>query len=248
MPVDWNHTVTQPIDDLAPRAAPAEERAPRRRDRYAWRAIAALSVVTLLGFVAVAALVSRGATDAFDVRVTLELQELRSRPVYWLLFAVSWPGFIPRSLIIGALMLAGLLAAQRFVEARFLALAFLLTTLDQPLKLWSHRARPLTGSDGIVVYGHATGYSFPSGHVLSYTLVLGLLAYFAFTHVTRARAVIVGFLLTAIALVGPSRLYLGQHWFSDVLASYLLGAGLLTPLLYFYRRAKLRQQEQRQAA
>lgn len=248
MPVDWNATVEPPIDDETPRVTPVAEGVRRRRDRYAWRAIVALTIVSLLGFIAVATMVTLGVTNAFDVQVTLELQERRSRPVYWVLYAVSWPGFIPRSLVIGALTLAGLLAARLIVEARFLASAFVLTALDQPLKLWSHRARPLTGVDGIVVYGHATGYSFPSGHVLGYTVVLGLLAYFTFTLATRARALTVAFLLAAIALVGPSRLYLGQHWFSDVLASYLLGAGFLMPLLYFYRRAKLRQAERRQAA
>lgn len=248
MPVDWNATVERPVDDKTPREMPVTEGLRRRRDRYAWRAIVALTVVSSLGFIAVAALVTLGVTTRFDVQVTLELQELRSRPVYWLLFAVSWPGFIPRSLVIAGLMLVGLLAARLFVEARFLVYAFLLTTLYQPLKIWSHRARPLAGMDGIVVYGHATGYSFPSGHVLSYTLIFGLLAYFAYTLATRGRALMLAFLFTAIALVGPSRLYLGQHWFSDVLASYLLGVGFLLPLLVFYRRAKLRQHEELQAA
>lgn len=44
-------------------------------------------------------------------------------------------------------------------------------------------------------------------------------------------------LLGLIALVGPSRVYLGQHWFADTLASYLLG----TALLVAYRRVKARQ-------
>ena len=48
-------------------------------------------------------------------------------------------------------------------------------------------------------------------------------------------------LVGLIVLVGPSRIYLGQHWFTDVLASYFLGTALLLALLTSYRRAKERQ-------
>jgi membrane-associated phospholipid phosphatase len=43
-----------------------------------------------------------------------------------------------------------------------------------------------------------------------------------------------------VALVGPSRVYQGHHWFSDVSASYLLGLSYLIGLTRLYRTWKAR--------
>jgi undecaprenyl-diphosphatase len=56
----------------------------------------------------------------------------------------------------------------------------------------------------------------------------------------RMRRAAVTFLVGLIALVGPSRIYLGHHWFTDVMASYLLGVSYLLGLMSLYRRVKTR--------
>jgi undecaprenyl-diphosphatase len=43
-----------------------------------------------------------------------------------------------------------------------------------------------------------------------------------------------------IAAVGPSRVYLGHHWPTDVAASYLLGVSYLAGLVLTYRRLRSR--------
>jgi undecaprenyl-diphosphatase len=43
-----------------------------------------------------------------------------------------------------------------------------------------------------------------------------------------------------IVLVGASRIYLGQHWPSDVLGAYLLGSLTLVVIIWFYRWGKKR--------
>jgi undecaprenyl-diphosphatase len=54
------------------------------------------------------------------------------------------------------------------------------------------------------------------------------------------RRLAVAALTALIAAIGPSRVYLGHHWPSDVLASYLLGSSYLAALVLAYRRLKRR--------
>jgi membrane-associated phospholipid phosphatase len=46
--------------------------------------------------------------------------------------------------------------------------------------------------------------------------------------------------VSLLSLVGTSRVYLGHHWFTDVIASYLLGTTWLVGLTGIYRKVKLR--------
>ncbi len=41
-----------------------------------------------------------------------------------------------------------------------------------------------------------------------------------------------------ILLVGPSRIYLGEHWLTDVIGGYLFGAGWLSMGLQLYLRVR----------
>lgn len=76
-------------------------------------------------------------------------------------------------------------------------------------------------------------FSFPSGHVLRATVIFGLLSYFlyrSFKSSVLRLGIILGYLV-AVTLVALSRVYLGVHYPSDVLASIFFGASLLTLLI-----------------
>jgi undecaprenyl-diphosphatase len=92
----------------------------------------------------------------------------------------------------------------------------------------------------LVTKARIGGTSFPSGHVINYIGIYGMLAFLAnrYLRPRPLRRLIVGGLTLLIALVGPSRIYLGHHWFSDVIASYLLGTSYLLALTSVYRRLK----------
>lgn len=88
------------------------------------------------------------------------------------------------------------------------------------------RARPQFEQPLVVL----TTYSFPSGHVVACTLFYGVLAALLVAQ-TSSRIKTTGILLTAfvmIILIAFSRLYLGAHYLSDVLAAFLEGVVWLT--------------------
>ncbi|SIS16665.1 phosphatase PAP2 family protein [Williamsia sterculiae] len=61
-------------------------------------------------------------------------------------------------------------------------------------------------------------YAFPSGHAMMSAIVLGLVA------VTVCRSWMTMIAVVASALIGVSRVYLGVHWMTDVLAGWTFGA------------------------
>ena len=85
--------------------------------------------------------------------------------------------------------------------------------------------------------------SFPSGHVMFYVSAFGFLVAAALANLrpSALRRGIVAVGGSLIGLVGASRIYLGAHWPSDVVAGYLFGSLYLGGVLELYTRAKRRQ-------
>lgn len=74
----------------------------------------------------------------------------------------------------------------------------------------------------------SSGKSFPSGHVASSINFWGWLFVVAVARKEMNRGIrtaLVSISLPIIALIGPSRIYLGDHWTTDVLGGYLFGGG-----------------------
>ena len=92
--------------------------------------------------------------------------------------------------------------------------------LNVALKLSFHRARPEVG------FVRLDTYSFPSGHAMISAAAWGAFAYLAWGRVGR-RWLVLATTFLAIVLIGFSRLYLGVHYLSDVLAGIAAGAAWL---------------------
>ena len=105
---------------------------------------------------------------------------------------------------------------------------FLGVGIDVVIKLMVNRPRPPVPDVGV-----ALG-AFPSGHAIHAVVLFGLLVpvvYVLFRSEVLAWAV-AGIGVVGILAVGMSRVYLGAHWPSDILASYLIGATLLLAIDY----------------
>lgn len=200
-------------------------------------------LVTALAVTAFGALfaVVRGRRSAgLDLRVTLALQRRQAAWFRRLMHAVSWPGFPPQSRLIPPTLAIGWLALGFPVEAIFQALAWGASGISFAVKRVMRRPRP-DHPEIKVAIARIGGSSFPSGHVLNYMGVYGLLAFLlsSLLRPSLARRALVGALIALLALVGPSRIYLGHHWATDVTASYLLGTSYLLGLAALYRRVKV---------
>jgi undecaprenyl-diphosphatase len=79
------------------------------------------------------------------------------------------------------------------------------------------------------------GSSFPSGHVFSATVTYGFCIYLAFRFIKNAtiKWIVSALLALLILLIGFSRVYLGVHWLSDVLAGYATGFAWLLFCIFF---------------
>ncbi|CAN5638431.1 hypothetical protein BH23CHL5_BH23CHL5_14820 [soil metagenome] len=194
---------------------------------------------SLSAFLVLARNVRQGRTGDLDARVTMRLQAIEHPTIRRLLHDVSWPGFPPQSRILPWLIPGAMLAVARPFEAGFQLMGWGTGAISGLVKFIVKRPRPaIPGIE--VASARISGSSFPSGHVIIYTGVYGMLAYLAHCHIRFSilRRAVVALLGGLIALVGPSRVFLGHHWFSDVLASYLLGTSYLMALTTVYQRAR----------
>jgi undecaprenyl-diphosphatase len=192
------------------------------------------------GFAAVYALVRQRRSEAVDLAITMKIQSVRHPMVAQVMTAVSWPGFPPQSRVLPPAFMAGLWLLRLRTEAMMQLLAWGTAALSTVIKRFMGRPRPVAGTDLRVVAAELGGSSFPSGHVLTYVGTYGWLTVLANALIrpTWLRRVAVTGLTMLVAMVGPSRIYQGHHWPTDVAASYLLGFSYLSTLIALYRRLK----------
>ncbi|MCK7613957.1 bifunctional DedA family/phosphatase PAP2 family protein [Roseibium sediminicola] len=104
------------------------------------------------------------------------------------------------------------------------------TALFVPLfKLLLHRSRP------IELYAGADAYSFPSGHATLTAVLFGICAVLVAHDLNRwAKASIFTVTATFVITIGFSRVYLGAHWMSDVLAGLLFGTAMVSAFAFVF--------------
>lgn len=126
------------------------------------------------------------------------------------------------------------LIAASMAALYVLAFAFIWTGWG----LWN-RQRPDIIAGGMAAPGF---HSFPSGHAVLTVAIYGFVAYLwvRASHSWLERLLVIGLCCIWTALVGTSRLTLGSHWPSDVLAGGVIGLAWLATIIIALRRAEQR--------
>jgi undecaprenyl-diphosphatase len=189
-----------------------------------------VAAVLLFVFAVLADEVAEGDTRAFDERVLLALRVAGdpADPIGPRWFEEMMRDFTAIGgtgvLVLMVLAVAGFLT---LTGKGYAALAIIVavsggTLLSQTMKWAYARPRPELVPHGAEVYTA----SFPSGHAMMSAIVyLTLGAMLARTQSGQAvKAYIIGVAIFLTVLVGTSRVYLGVHWPTDVLAGWALGA------------------------
>jgi undecaprenyl-diphosphatase len=187
-----------------------------------------LFLVGAFGFLAHAVVGEQALTD-IDRQIGLRLQAEREtaprvRHTFIVLTEIGSSEAMTGLTVLVALAL--LMRRRRLLTIVWLIALIGTAVLNQGLKAVFERPRP--DFPDPVIMEHSN--SFPSGHSMGAVVAFGLLAYFLLLALTDRREK-VGVVLVAAALalaIGFSRVYLGAHYFSDVVGGFAIGGAWLS--------------------
>jgi undecaprenyl-diphosphatase len=226
--------------DRTPSEVGGLEVAPRRVRTRRQTAFQIYLLSAAVVFVALALMARARPYFAIDLTITRALQSIDHPAFAALMLGLSWLGFLPQVALLGTVTVLIVFLAGLKWEAASLSFASLGMAITTLVKFIVYRPRP--SADLVHVLNELSSPSFPSGHVVTFAVFCGFLLFMAYTLLqpSWARRAIMLALGLIIALMGPSRIYLGHHWFSDVMGAYLLGSLWLAVTIQFYRRGKRR--------
>jgi membrane-associated phospholipid phosphatase len=160
--------------------------------------------------------------EAFELDTTLllKLHQLSNPSLDALMLIITRLGNPEIVVFIVLCSAVWLWLSQRFLEVKVFAIACLgALILNQELKLFFAKPRPELWPRLI----NESSFSFPSGHALGSLVLYGFLSYVLAERFPRFSRWIYSIAVSIISAIGISRLYLGVHWPTDVLAGYAVG-------------------------
>jgi membrane-associated phospholipid phosphatase len=205
------------------------------RQLSAMRVIDRLQVISLLlliGLTWLAQEVWEQESFAFDARLLWGLHQWANPVLDQVMLGITRLGD-PEMVVVVVLGTCGWLGRRRRWRSLVMLLFLCLGTqiLNQGMKLAFARPRPLLWPRLI----EEASYGFPSGHAMGSLVLYGFLAYLLGQRYPRQARLITRIAIGLIGAIGLSRLYLGVHYPTDILAGYAVG-GLWLMLCVFMLR------------
>jgi len=165
-------------------------------------------------------------TAAFDNSVQTAIYSFRTPALTSLMFTASFLGSKEFIFAVSIIVITVLLVKnKRKTAATYAATLLLSIGLNNLIKFLIHRDRP-----DLPPLEEASFYSFPSGHSMNSLVFYGLLAYFTYHYSKNRPLGLAAYLFAAVIviLIGFSRIYLGAHYPTDVLAGFIAGVCVLS--------------------
>jgi membrane-associated phospholipid phosphatase len=204
-------------------SVPAQQKAerPRRVERLHWALVPAAGLAMLGVFVKIAAEVQERETTALDRAVSLTLHRLDSPLMDALLRGITFLGSFPAvAAAVAAAAIWRVRSRDRRGAVTLVLVAVVTELLNFALKQAFQRPRPSLFHEIAALHS----YSFPSGHAMASAAIYGsIAAVLARAFPARRRAILAG-ACVLVLLIGLSRVYLGVHWITDVVAGWAAGA------------------------
>lgn len=192
-----------------------------------------------IGFYIVSLFVVSYTIDRFDILVATWVQSVRSDMLIQLsniLAAVGAPRLGMRAAVSLAVLGMGAVFCLRRQQFRTLAPQFIIIAAvniaafysNYWLKLFFHRMRPTD---------HIMSYSYPSGHAMASFAFYVTVAYLLWDNIPSrsGRVIVAGVCSLLTLLIGLSRIYLNEHYPSDIIGGYFAGGGILLAIVLLFR-------------
>ena len=202
-----------------------------------------LSIISL-GFIALSIMVAVYPTLPIDIKLSREIKEHQNTTVDRLMYLISTPGYMPESVILVATTGLLFFLFKYKKAALFVLLTSVAGLISTIIKALVNRPRP--SKDFVRIVFETTQQSFPSGHMLFYVVFFGflLLLMYQLENIPKVIRYIVGAISIFFIFSIPfSRIYLGAHWFTDVLGGFLSGLLSLYLLSWLYLRKRANKGE-----
>ncbi len=226
----------EPAAGLPP-AGLTEHPAAPRPGRVAWIGV----VLALVAGLALWGAFTGVGPARFDAAALDESIEERSTGLTDLAVVITTVGSTAAMAVLAVLVGAFCWWRGRRADAVFAVMAMATAGLVfTGLKMVLDRSRPPVASRLV----SASNESLPSGHATMSVVVIGTVVVLAWAGLGSAARVAVTIAAAAwVGAVGATRVYLGVHWFSDVIAGWLVGAAWLSVCValwaWWHRRTAL---------
>jgi undecaprenyl-diphosphatase len=186
-------------------------------------------------FAAIAVSINLPGLNAIDQAATHAVQHYRTGGTVLAFYTASVLGNSLTLILVCVAVAIAMLARGHRRAALLIIVTLLSLPMNALLKIWAVRPRP--DADVVEVLVPQVGMSFPSGHSMGSAVVYGFLAALLWMRAEPGPGRSIGTVVLVLLplVIGLSRIYVGAHWLSDVIAGLAAGCFLLAPLVALYK-------------